>query len=319
MIKNFFVLLIGLFLIASISLAQGTAKTTEPAESTEPVAYINYVEGKALFRDFQEVGLNMIIQENDEINTINGRVEILLKNDGVIRLDRETRIIFSTLNDRMIVLEIWNGNVYVKKGEFEVGIKTADKSFNMSQPELYLVKPMKDFDEWNRMRTEELNQFVARYNYRPYDYWRFWNSWYWYGYWYGWCWPGFSWHYWPHWYIYSWYRPYYPQYYYHRDYGYPNHYRSDYRATIHKNQLSAPRTIRTINSRTIKTSSLQKSTYSMLPRTKIRTPVSQTSSFRSISSRSSFPKSFSRYFSKSSSFSRSSRSSIRSGTLRRKK
>jgi len=152
--KKIFTIFAGLFLVASFNMAQETAEETG---MSEPVAYINYIEGKALFKDFQNVELNMIVQEGDEINTIDGRIEILLKNGGVIRLDRNTRVIFSTLNDNLIMLEIWSGNVCVKKGAMEIGVKSASKSLNLSKDEWYFAGPEKSFKNWNNEREEELS------------------------------------------------------------------------------------------------------------------------------------------------------------------
>jgi len=179
MIKKFFVFLTGLFLVASLSVAQGTVDEQTVSESlneasttAEPVAYINYVEGKALFVDFQEVELNVILQQGDEINTENGRIEVLLKGGGVIRLDYNTRVVFAALTEKSVMLEIWGGNVYVKKGELEVGIKSVSRSLNLTQAEWYFAEPEKSFEKWNEERDEELTprdeylpEELSRYGY----------------------------------------------------------------------------------------------------------------------------------------------------------
>jgi hypothetical protein len=217
--KKIFTVLIGLFLVASLTMAQGITDN-----SSEPLAYINYVEGKVLFRDFQKVELNMIIQEGDEINVTDGRVEILLKGGGIIRLDANTRVVFATLADQMIVLEIWSGNIYVKKGEMGIGIKTPDKSFNLSRQDFYLTEPTREFKGWNNEREKELRAAITEIGY-PYPYglnyyysWRL-------RYFYPWPWRGY------------WWIPY------HRHHYSPRTYRQYYprRTVIHKNQLQAPR------------------------------------------------------------------------------
>ena len=206
MYKKILTLAIGLFLTVSFTLAQGTIDDykftlaqgiadygftlaqgeANAFETTEPVARINYREGEVYFQKFEKVELNIIIQEGDAINTTaNGRVEILLKGRGVVRLDRNTRVVFATLTDQMIVLEAWSGNIYVEKGDLEIGIKSSSRSLNLSQSEWYLNKPEKNFKKWNSKREKELiSEPEYDYDYRGYDgygYGRYYSPYYGYG------------------------------------------------------------------------------------------------------------------------------------------
>jgi len=183
--KKFLSILIGLFFLTILTmpiLAQETADygftlvrgtagysngyEANALETAEPkVAYVNYIEkgkkGEVRYGDFTDVELDDYIGKGNEIDVTDGRIEILLKGGGVIRLDRNTRVVFVVLNEESIIIRVWGNNVYVEKGELEVGVKSENKELNLISEEWYLTestKGFKKFKKWNSKRGEELKQ-----------------------------------------------------------------------------------------------------------------------------------------------------------------
>ena len=169
--KKFLSILIGLFLVVSFSMAQSNNET-----AAEPVvyAYANYIKGKVIFgRDRAPVRLNVVIEEGEEIITMaDGRIEILLTGGAIVRLDENTSLKFVVLNERLSMLRVLGKNVYIQKGELDIGVEYPGISLNLaqSQPKWYLTKPKEGFGRWNSKRDKEFNQGYLSESEYGYDY-----------------------------------------------------------------------------------------------------------------------------------------------------
>jgi len=172
--KKILSILLGLFLFVSFNVAQDdTAKTFN-----EPLAYISYLEGagaKILSQDsLEEAEINMLIFQGDELRSKHSRIEIYLTNRGYIRLDQNTILDFTILNEDSIMLHIWRGNVYVRV-KHEAAVQTPHKQDILTGGS-YLIEvkrktkiysnprvPFDDFLSWNFRRNDELNRRTKRY------------------------------------------------------------------------------------------------------------------------------------------------------------
>lgn len=189
MIKKFLGILTGLFLIVGMSAAQDV--------TSEPLAYINYLEGsggRIVSQDsLEEAEINMLILQGDELRSQYCWMEIWTR-AGYIRLDHNAVVEFTILEEESVMLTIWRGNIYIR-AKNRIGIKTFNKSFNL-EPGLYRIEvtdktkvyknPMiiDDFDRWNEKREKEIRRSTDQrylpeelndYEYALYNYgsWRY--------------------------------------------------------------------------------------------------------------------------------------------------
>lgn len=157
--------------MTSFLFSDGGIKKTANVESSEPknepVAYINYVEG-TVYLNFEEAQINMILMSADELKTENGRIEIKM-DQGYLRLDRYTSIVFVVLEEGMKTIRIKHGNVYFRI-EGEIAIQTPHKQ-DILKSDLYRIDVNRrtnvysnprvvddDFDRFHHKRENELNR-----------------------------------------------------------------------------------------------------------------------------------------------------------------
>ncbi len=142
--KKFLSILIGLFLVGSIALAQQTFKIT-------------YAEGE-------------IYSQGNKLTTEKGRVEIRLGEANFLRLDKNTIITFNPL-------KLWKGSIYIRVNAGIIEIQTIyDKNFILGNG-LYRLdvknnrieyfkgdRPIDRFASWNNGRErQEFVNFLGRY------------------------------------------------------------------------------------------------------------------------------------------------------------
>lgn len=330
--KIFLSLLIGLFLITPFLTAEGGKKLNKSnavEQIAEPIGYITYVKGEVAFQNFQRAEVDMLIPEGYELKTQRGKAEVYLGNGNFVRLNRNTSVVFITLEEGSVLLGLWNGSIYVSMNSGIVEVRTRhNESFvfingmhrldvgKKSTKDFKGERPIDRFASWNNSREKEINRSITvteirHLPYGLYDY-------------YGWRWRGF-------WYGLYWWGPYsislfWSPIYYH-DYWYPrNYYRPGSRTTIttiRKNQLKRrnltgriPQNISKNISRSGKiTTSNSKITTGKIYSSRIKSHSSRISSSGSRFSRSSTSKRL--RISSSTSFSRFSRSVLRSRSLPR--
>lgn len=183
MYKKALVLLIGLFLMTSFLFSGGGIKKANNSQNRpeklttyeEPAAYISYIEGKASL-NFEEAQINMILLPADELKTENGRLEIKM-DQGYLRLDRYTEVVFVVIEEGMKTIRIKQGNIYIQTEE-EIIIETPHQENSLSRGS-YLIEvrnktkiysnpkvPFNDFLSWNFNRNDELNR-RAKQRYLP--------------------------------------------------------------------------------------------------------------------------------------------------------
>ncbi|UCC38337.1 MAG: hypothetical protein JSV96_10875 [Candidatus Aminicenantes bacterium] len=259
-------LLIGLSLTAIPILSQEDINSTYEKKSTvSRLDWISYIEGDVRLNN-RSARIEGRVIEGDELYTQEGRVEVCLDGD-YLRLNHHTKIVFATLQDDSILLDVRYGEVYVQS-ERTIGFLTPHENFAIQgiyriEVDRYSTQkfhnPMyeDDFDKWSYWREKEAAQeryYAEEYEeeeepYRTiaypyyggiswwtwYPHWGWWPYWYWSDWYWGWhsFWYWSSWHYgWhPFWSWTNWYRysyyPYYSNYY----------YRNNARLMVRKDQL----------------------------------------------------------------------------------
>jgi hypothetical protein len=340
--------------------AQGTIVVT-PKKDTAPAAWINHVEGKVVFQNFEKAERDKAVRPGDELNTQNGRVEVELGEGNWIRLDRNTRVVFSDIRDDAAELSLWQGSLYLNLKGFAVKVRSAQEEHLFQDKGLVRVDVDKnrtqifrdprvadDFDSWSRSRDQELTNGgsgSAGGRAPLFGGWAFSPFWPWSGYdWYmGFhpLWPyydPFLWSYyaWPSWYFgwnpyrawNSWYFGGYPFYGFYAGFGF-----RDGRSggnVIRRDQISRPRGAAGSAGRELRPGSTAAGTSGSVYPSRLARAIRPTSSVagsrtgvgtaRSVSPRSSSPRSVSRPGSRSSGGGSISRSggSARSGGARRR-
>ncbi len=250
-------LLIGLSLTAIPVLAQDYADSSyDQKRAISELAWISYMEGDAKL-NARMARINARVLEGDELYTQEGRVEVYLNGD-FLRLNHHTKVVFATLQEESILVDVRYGEVYTQS-EKTIDFQTPHENFSLNgvyriEVDRYDTKkfgnPMfeDDFDKWSYRReqvaerqiyyAEEYEEEEEPDTWRSYPYagWTGWYPWYpswgWnpYGYWGDWYYGWHSYWYWSSsywgWHPYmswmNWYRysyyPYYSSYYYSRNY-----------------------------------------------------------------------------------------------------
>lgn len=167
MIKKFFVLLIGFFLISFFLPAQGVLEDTQEVKISENIlepAHITYIEGMVKLNT-ENAEVNLPIISSDELKTEDGRVEVCL-NGNYFRLDKNTHVVFIDFQEDSIMLAVKQGNIYIR-AENKIIVQTPHKEFSLSTG-LHLIEvtatiakclsnpPVKDdFDRFNEQCEQE--------------------------------------------------------------------------------------------------------------------------------------------------------------------
>jgi hypothetical protein len=167
-------------LLAPVLAAQNTVVTKEKAVT--PAAWINFVEGKVFFQDFEKVERDKAVNPGDEINTQNGRVEIELGEGNWIRLDHNTRVVFNDIQKNAATLSVWEGSLHFNLKSAAVTVRSAQEEHLFQDKGLVRIDVDKNgtqifnnprvadnFDGWSRSRDEEMAQNSSG---EPYPYYR---------------------------------------------------------------------------------------------------------------------------------------------------
>ncbi len=156
-----------LALLPTVSAAQDTTVTRQKPET--PAAWINHVEGKVFFQNFEKVERDKAVLAGDEINTQNGRAEIELGEGNWIRIDRNTRVVFTEIQKDSAILSLWEGSLYLNLKSAAVKVRSAQEEDFFQDKGLVRIDVDKNgtqvlknprvadnFDGWSRGRDEEL-------------------------------------------------------------------------------------------------------------------------------------------------------------------
>jgi len=175
--------LLAVALLASAAAAQ--EKITFSKKTEVPSAWINFVDGRVFFQDFEKVERDKAVNPGDEINTQNGRVEVELGEGNWIRLDHNTRVVFNEIQKNAATLSLWEGSLYLElKGGAAVKVRSSQEEHLFQDKGAVRVDVDKNgtqvfnnprvadgFDGWSRDRDQALAQTEsggAYPYYRPY-------------------------------------------------------------------------------------------------------------------------------------------------------
>jgi len=172
--------LLAVALLAPVLAAQNTVVMKEKAVT--PAAWINFVEGKVFFQDFEKVERDKAVNPGDEINTQNGRVEIELGEGNWVRLDHNTRVVFNDIQKNAATLSVWEGSLYLNLNGAAVTVRSAQEEHLFQDKGLVRIDVDKNgtqifnnprvadnFDGWSRGRDEEMAKNSSG---EPYPYYR---------------------------------------------------------------------------------------------------------------------------------------------------
>lgn len=160
-------ILAALVLLPALLAAQGTIVTQKKAEA--PGAWINHVEGKVFFQDFEKAEADKAVRPGDELVTQSGRVEIEIGDGNWVRLDRNTRVVFSDIQGSAATLNLWEGRIYLALRGLAVTVRSAQEEHEFREAGLVRIDVEKnkteiyrdprvadDFDGWSRDRDAAL-------------------------------------------------------------------------------------------------------------------------------------------------------------------
>ena len=218
--------LIPCFAMMALVPALLLAQAKPASDRDEAAAWITHVEGRVFFQNFEKAEADMAVRPGDELNTQKGRVEIEVGEGNWIRLDYNTRVVFTDIQKDSATLSLWEGSLYLHLKNQAVRVRSAQEEHLFQDKELVRIdvdqnktkifknpRVVDDFDGWSRSRDEELasnEPGAGRYR-SPWFYggafspfWP-WSPFDWYGgfypYWSSWSsflWPYYSW---PSWYF----------------------------------------------------------------------------------------------------------------------
>jgi len=167
--------LIALALLPAVLAAQGSTIVLKKKPETS-AAWINHVEGRAFFQDFEKVERDEAVQPGDEINTQNGRVEIELGEGNWIRIDHNTRVVFTDIQKNSAMLSLWEGSLYLNLKSAAVKVRSAQEEHLFQDKGLVRIDVDKNgtqifknprvadsFDGWSQGRDEELARNESGY------------------------------------------------------------------------------------------------------------------------------------------------------------
>jgi len=143
---------------------------SEGTESSKSVVLplIGYVEGKTAVGE-ASAEINMSLNKNDIVTTEDGRVEIILGNGDLVRLDKNTEIKLVSFDEKSVVFTVTRGAVFVKSAQKTISIEA--KNFTqMVENGSYVIqvaetglkslppreKPADDFGRFNLYRDQEI-------------------------------------------------------------------------------------------------------------------------------------------------------------------
>ncbi|MGA2586884.1 MAG: hypothetical protein ABSF88_07665 [Candidatus Aminicenantales bacterium] len=186
------------------------------SDRVEAAAWITHVEGRAFFQNFEKAEADMAVKPGDELNTQKGRVEIEIGEGNWIRLDYNTRVVFTDIQKDSATLSLWEGSLYLHLKDQAVKVRSAQEEdlfqdkglvrIDIDQNKTKIFKNPRvvdDFDGWSRSRDEALTSSepeAGRYRspwfyggaFSPfwpgspldlyggfYPYWSYWNSYLW--------------------------------------------------------------------------------------------------------------------------------------------
>ena len=165
-----------LALVPALLAAQVTLKS----RAVEPAAWITQVEGRVFFQNFEKAEADMAVKPGDELNTQKGRIEVELGDGNWIRLDRNTRVVFTDIQKGSATLSLWEGSLYLNLKNQAVKVRTAQEEHVFQDKGQVRIdagpngtkilnnpKPADnpagadDFDSWSRGRDEALSSMVS--------------------------------------------------------------------------------------------------------------------------------------------------------------
>jgi hypothetical protein len=139
------------------------------SDRVEAAAWITHVEGRAFFQNFEKAEADMAVKPGDELNTQKGRVEIEVGQGNWIRLDYNTRVVFTDIQKDSATLSLWEGSLYLHLKDQAVRVRSAQEEHLFQDKELVRIdvdqnktkifknpRVVDDFDGWSRSRDEEL-------------------------------------------------------------------------------------------------------------------------------------------------------------------
>jgi len=146
------------------------AAQAKPApDSVEAAAWITHVEGRVFFQNFEKAEADMAVKPGDELNTQKGRIEIELGEGNWIRLDHNTRVVFTDIQKDSATLSLWEGSLYLHLKNQAVKIRSSQEEhlfldkglvrIDIDQNKTKILKDPRvadDFDGWSRSRDEAL-------------------------------------------------------------------------------------------------------------------------------------------------------------------
>ena len=145
--------MIGLFLVVSFSMAQGTE---------EKSLWISYVEGTVGLNS-QRAQINLVILTNDRLETEDGRIEIT-KQGNYIRIGKYT-LVYLVLQGDLIILDIKRGNVIIENQGLDISIITPHKQDSGLIGSYRIIVGQNrddDFNAWNKQRKKEIKQRIKQ-------------------------------------------------------------------------------------------------------------------------------------------------------------
>lgn len=119
-------------------------------------ARLSHINGSAYIQSvsdlaYEEAEVNMPIAEGDRVGTTDGRAEIYLGRGAYLRLDRKTKIDFTSLPRRgndLTQVRVWSGNIYLSVKDLEeeksIEIHTTDVSVYILDQGLYRIDVRED-------------------------------------------------------------------------------------------------------------------------------------------------------------------------------
>ena len=152
------------------------AAQAKPApDSVEAAAWITHVEGRVFFQNFEKAEVDMAVKPGDELNTQKGRIEIELGEGNWVRLDQNTRVVFTDIQKDSATLSLWEGSLYLHLNNQAVKVRSAQEEhvfqdkgpirIDADRNKTNIVNNPKvadnpvvadDFDGWSRSRDEAL-------------------------------------------------------------------------------------------------------------------------------------------------------------------
>jgi hypothetical protein len=166
-LKRFLVFGLALMVLIPALLAAGVQTTPDRAE---PAAWITHVEGRVFFQNFEKAEADMAVKPGDELNTQKGRIEIELGEGNWIRLDQNTRVVFTDIQKDSATLSLWEGSLYLNLKNQSVKVRSAQEEhvfqdkglvrIDVDQNKTKVINNPRtaadDFDGWSRSRDEAL-------------------------------------------------------------------------------------------------------------------------------------------------------------------